>query len=105
SALSMPQFALEAFPAGALVGALLGIGLLARSQELTVMRASGMSKLRLSASALISAGLLIGTSLLMGEFLAQPLGQLADERKAFAKYSNISFAGAGGAWLRDGDTI
>jgi lipopolysaccharide export LptBFGC system permease protein LptF len=60
SAMSVPQFALESFPAGALVGALLGIGVLARSQELTVMRASGMSKLRLSAAALISAGLLIG---------------------------------------------
>jgi lipopolysaccharide export system permease protein len=105
SALSMPQFALEAFPAGALVGSLLGIGLLARSQEITVMRASGMSKLRMSVSVLISAGLLIGIALLVGEFLAQPLGQLADERKAFAKYANISFAGAGGAWLRDGDTI
>ena len=107
SALSMPQFALEAFPAGALVGSLLGIGLLARSQEITVMRASGMSKLRLSASVLISAGLLIGIALVTGEFLAQPLGQLADERKAFAKYANISFAGAGagGAWLCDGDTI
>jgi lipopolysaccharide export system permease protein len=64
-----------------------------------------MSKLRLSASVLISAGLLIGIALVTGEFLAQPLGQLADERKAFAKYANISFAGAGGAWLRDGDTI
>jgi len=105
AAMSIPQFALESFPAGALVGALLGIGLLARSQELTVMRASGMSKLRLSFAVLISAGVLIGSALLIGEFLAQPLAQLADERKAFAKYSNISFAGAGGAWIRDGDTI
>jgi lipopolysaccharide export system permease protein len=103
--MSVPQFALESFPAGALVGALLGVGVLARSHELTVMRASGMSKLRLAAAAMISAGLLIGVALLIGEFLAQPLSQLADERKAFAKYSNISFAGAGGAWIRDGDTI
>jgi len=105
SAMSVPQFALEAFPAAVLVGALLGIGILARSQELTVMRTSGMSKLRLSVAALISAGLLIGVALLIGEFLAQPLSQLADERKAFAKYANFSFAGAGGAWIRDGDTI
>jgi lipopolysaccharide export system permease protein len=105
SAMSVPQFALEAFPAGVLVGALVGIGILARSQELTVMRASGMSKLRLSFAVLMSAGLLIALALLIGEFLAQPLGQLADARKAFAKYANISFAGAGGAWIRDGDTI
>jgi lipopolysaccharide export system permease protein len=105
SAMSVPQFALEAFPAGVLVGALVGIGILARSQELTVMRASGMSKPQLSLAVLISAGLLIAVALLIGEFLAQPLGQLADARKAFAKYANISFAGAGGAWIRDGDTI
>jgi lipopolysaccharide export system permease protein len=104
SAMTLPQFALESFPAGALIGALLGIGMLARSHELTVMRASGMSKLRLSAAVLASAALLVGIALLIGEFLAQPLGQLADEQKAIAKYSNMSFAGAG-AWIRDGDTI
>ena len=79
SAMSLPQFALESFPAGALIGALLGIGVLARSQEITVMRASGMSKLRLSVAVLISAALLIGIALLTGEFLAQPLGELADD--------------------------
>jgi lipopolysaccharide export system permease protein len=46
----------------------------------------------------------VAIALLIGEFLAQPLGQLADEQKAIAKYSNMSFAGAG-AWIRDGDTI
>ena len=102
--MTLPQFALESFPAGALIGALLGVGVLARSHELTVMRASGMSKLRLSLAVLMSAVALVAVALLIGELLAQPLGQLADEQKAFAKYSNISFAGAG-AWIRDGDTI
>src|SRR6202000_1350655 len=46
AAMTLPQFAVESFPAGALIGALLGIGVFARSNELTVMRASGMSKLR-----------------------------------------------------------
>lgn len=105
SALSTPQFALEAFPAGVLVGALLGIGVLARSQELTVMRASGMSKPRLSASVLFSAGLLIGVSLLLSEYLSQPMAQLADKTKALARYDSISFAGKDGAWVRDGNTI
>jgi lipopolysaccharide export system permease protein len=104
SALSLPQFALESFPAGALIGALLGIGVLARSHELTVMRGSGMSKLRLASAVLLCALLLVAIALLVGEFLAQPLGQLADEQKAYAKYSNMSFAGAG-AWIRDGDII
>jgi lipopolysaccharide export system permease protein len=105
AAMSLPQFAIESFPAGALIGALMGIGIFARSNELTIMRASGMSKTRLSASVLICATLLIGVALLVGEFLAQPLAQLADAQKAFAKYQNVSFAAAGGAWVRDGDTI
>jgi lipopolysaccharide export system permease protein len=105
AAMSLPQFAVESFPAGALIGALMGIGLFARSNELTIMRASGMSKLRLCVSMTISSAPLIGVAMLMGEFLAQPLAQLADAQKAFAKYSNVSFAGTGGAWIRDGDTI
>lgn len=105
SAMSLPQFALESFPAGALIGALLGIGILARSHELTVMRVSGMSKLRLSVAVLFSAALLIGFAMVIGEFLAEPLGQLADQQKAFARFSNVSFAGSGGAWIRSGDTI
>jgi lipopolysaccharide export system permease protein len=105
AAMSLPQFAVESFPAGALIGALMGIGIFARSNELTIMRASGMSKLRLCLSITISSLMPIGIALLMGEFLAQPLAQLADAQKAFAKYANVSFAGAGGAWIRDGDTI
>jgi lipopolysaccharide export system permease protein len=105
AAMSLPQFAVESFPAAALIGALLGIGIFARSNELTVMRASGMSKLRLGLSVLFSATVLMSVALLVGEFLAQPLAQLADAQKAFAKYSNVSFAASGGAWVRDGDTI
>jgi lipopolysaccharide export system permease protein len=105
SLMTVPQFALESFPAGVLIGSLLGIGVLARSHELTVMRVSGMSKLRLSVAALFSAFILVGIAMLIGEFLAQPLGEFADQQKAFARYSNVSFAGAAGAWIRSGDTI
>lgn len=105
SAMNLPQFALQSFPAGALIGALLGVGALARTQELTIMRASGMSKLRLSAAVLFTAAVLVVIAMLIGELLAEPMQQLADEQKAFDRYANISFAGAGGAWLRSGDVI
>ncbi len=105
SLMTLPQFALTSFPAGVLIGALLGIGVLARSNELTVMRVSGMSKLRLSVAVLFSAFVLVGIAMLIGEFLAQPLGELADQQKAFARYADVSFAGSAGAWIRSGDTI
>jgi lipopolysaccharide export system permease protein len=105
SLMSLPQFALQAFPAGALIGALLGIGVLARSHEITIMRAAGMSKARLALSMLGTAAVLVGIEWVMGEYLAPPLGQLADEQKAIARYDNFSFAGGGGVWIRDGNTI
>jgi len=105
SLMTLPQFALESFPAAALIGAMFGIGVLARSHELTVMRVSGMSKLRLSFAVLFSAAILVAIAMLVGEFLAQPLGQLADQQKAFARFSSVSFAGATGAWIRSGNTI
>jgi lipopolysaccharide export system permease protein len=103
--LSVPQFVISALPAGALIGAMLGIGTLARSHELTVMRSAGMSKWRLLGAVLGSGVVLALAALCAGEYLVPPLTQYASERKALAKYDNASFAGAGGAWLRDGSTI
>jgi lipopolysaccharide export system permease protein len=103
--LNIPRFALNAFPAGVLIGSLLGIGVLARNHELTAMRAGGMSRWRLAGAALGCGLLLMGIGLLLGELVAPRLEQMADERKALARFDNVSFAGAGGAWLRDGDLI
>ena len=105
TALNAPRFALESLPAAVLVGAMLGIGALARSNEITAMRAAGMSKRRLVQAALGGGVLLVAVALLVNEYLAPQLEQLGDQRKAFAKYQNISFAGQGGAWMRDGDYI
>jgi lipopolysaccharide export system permease protein len=105
SLLNLPRFALDAFPAGVLIGSMLGVGVLARSHELIAMRASGMSKWRQSGTLLGCGLLLLLGGLVVGEFLAPRLEQLADERKALARYDNLNLAGAGGAWVRDGNLI
>jgi lipopolysaccharide export system permease protein len=105
SALNMPRFALDALPVGTLIGAMLAIGALARSHEITAMRAAGMSKLRLVAAALLAGVVILLLALLTGEYLAPRMEAFAEESKTFAKYSDISFAGRGGAWMRDGNTI
>lgn len=105
SFLNVPRFALNAFPAGVLIGAMLGIGALARSHELTAMRAGGMSKWRLSATSAGCGLLMMLMGLVVGEYLAPRLEQLADERRALARYNNMSLLGAGGAWVRDGNLI
>jgi lipopolysaccharide export system permease protein len=103
--LNLPQQAFELLPITALIGSLLGLGSLARGSELVVIRATGISVARLAGTALLAASLLIGLEVLLGEFLAPPLQVAAREQKAFAKFTNISFGGGGGAWVRDGNLI
>jgi lipopolysaccharide export system permease protein len=41
----------------------------------------------------------------LGEFVAPPLEKYGRQLKVFSKYSEFSFAGNRGTWVRDGDTI
>jgi lipopolysaccharide export system permease protein len=102
--LNLPQLAYELLPITALIGALLGLGSLARGSELTVIRAAGVSIARLASITLLAGLVLVIFEVALGEFLAPPLQQAAREQKAFSKLSNVSFGG-GGAWVRDGDLI
>jgi len=103
--LSLPTYLFQLLPVGALIGALLGLGNLARGSELVVMRASGVTTARfclwLGIAGFILAVLMVG----LGEFVAPPLEKYARQVKTFSKFSEFSFAGKGGAWVRDGDTI
>ena len=104
-ALYLPTYLFQLMPVGALIGAMLGLGNLARGSELVVMRASGVTMTRfciwLGAAGLILALVMTG----IGEFIAPPLEKYARQLKVFSKYSEFSFAGSRGTWVRDGDTI
>jgi lipopolysaccharide export system permease protein len=88
-----------------LIGALLGLGQLARGSELTVMRAAGISVWRIAGSVAMAGVVLTVFAVVCGEFLAPPLQAVAKQQKALAKFSNISFANRGGAWVRDGNLL
>jgi lipopolysaccharide export system permease protein len=104
-ALSLPSHLFDLLPIGTLIGALLGLGSLARGSELVVMRASGVTTARFCAW-LAVAGFILGVAMVgLGEFVAPPLEKYARQLKVFSKYSEFSFAGNRGAWVRDGDTI
>src|SRR5690606_21486844 len=57
--LSLPQQVWELLPIAALIGALTGLGTLARGSEITVIRATGASVARLASAALLAGALLI----------------------------------------------
>jgi lipopolysaccharide export system permease protein len=104
-ALNLPSYLFQLLPVGALIGALLGLGNLARGSELVVMRASGVTTARmctwLGVAGLILALVMVG----LGEVVAPPLEKYARQLKVFSKYSEFSFAGQRGTWVRDGDTV
>ena len=103
--LNLPQQAYELLPITTMVGALIGLGSLARGSELTVIRASGVSVARIAGSALMAGLLMVAAAITLGEFLGPPLQQAAREQKAFMRFSNVSFGTGSGAWVRDGELI
>ena len=103
--LNLPQQVYELMPISVLIGALLGLGTLARGSELTVMRAAGISVWRIAGSVSMAGVILMVVALICGELLAPPMQDMAKRQKALSKFSNISFASRGGAWVRDGNLL
>lgn len=104
-ALTMPQYAFDMLPIAALIGSLLALGNLARSMELIVIRAAGVSVIRIGLW-VFSAGLLLMVSTwVLGEYVAPPLTQYARQMKTFAKFQDYSISANRGAWAKDGNTV
>ncbi len=102
---NLPQQVYQLLPITALIGSLIGFGQLARSSELTVIRATGISVARLAGTALLAAALLIAFEGAIGEFVAPQLQEAANQQKAFSQFNSVGFGGGTGAWVRDGDLI
>jgi lipopolysaccharide export system permease protein len=104
-ALRIPRLIFQMLPAAALLGALLSLGNLAVHSELVVMRASGVSKLRLIGSVGIAGLVLLTLMALLGESLAPSLGAYARQVRSQALLDSVDIANAQSAWMKDGDLI
>jgi lipopolysaccharide export system permease protein len=104
-AMNLPQGAFDTLPIASLIGALLALGNLARSMELTVIRAAGVSTLRLAMWVGSAGVVLMVMTALLGEFVAPQMVQYGRQMKTFEKFHDYSMAGNRGAWAKDGDTI
>jgi lipopolysaccharide export system permease protein len=104
-ALTLPGQAFFLFPLAAVVGTLVGLGVLASSSELTVIRVSGLSSARISL-AVMKAGLLLAVlSMLIGEFVAPYAERLAQQRRSVAMTDQLSLNANYGFWVRDGKSF
>lgn len=100
----LPSQLYQLFPMLALLGGLLGLGALASSNELTVIRAAGISVRRILLAVLKMALWMMLTVGLVGEFVAPPLEQEAHRQRARALHLDTGLQGKGGLWMRDGTT-
>jgi lipopolysaccharide export system permease protein len=100
--LSLPKRIYEIFPTSVLLGSLLSLGALAGNSELTVMRASGLSIMRIVRSVLQAGFVLVVFVALVGEILVPISERQAKTIKAVGLQQKISLGGQHGFWLRDG---
>lgn len=103
--LTLPGSFYEFIPFAALIGCMLGLGQLATSSELVVMRAAGVSIGRLTWVAMKPALLIALLGFVLGEYLAPRTDQLAETQRAMAQNPGESFSGRHGVWNREGNTF
>lgn len=101
--LTLPGWMVELAPAMALLGAIVGLGELAAGQELIVMQALCVSRVRIAWSVLKTGILVMLAVVGVQEFVAPTLNQLAFERRTQA-ISGIE-ATRRGFWSRDGQRV
>ena len=103
--LHIPQNIYELFPMAALLGTMLGLGALSKKSELVIIRASGVSRLRISLAVIKSAAMLIVLVVIVGEIIAPPALEYANQTRLKALASQLSLNTDYGLWARDGDTF
>lgn len=91
------------FPMAVLLGALIGMGMLASNSELVVMQASGMSRLQITLSAMKTALPLMLMVMALGEWGAPIAEQKANELQAIKLSGGSLIKSHRGVWAKDGD--
>lgn len=103
--LTLPRMAYQVFPVSALLGALVGVGGLAASNELVAFRTAGISRLRLALAALAGTLLLTLPVMIMGEWVAPAAEQQARAFRLSEKVGTAIIGGPRGVWMRDGVNV
>lgn len=101
--LSVPKDIEIFFPMAALLGALLGLGMLAQRSELVVMQASGFTRMQIAASVMKTAIPLVLLTMTIGEFVAPQGEQMARNYRAQQLVGESLLSTQNGLWAKDGD--
>ncbi|KAF1708971.1 LPS export ABC transporter permease LptG [Pseudoxanthomonas kalamensis DSM 18571] len=104
-AYTVPRRAYILFPTAAVIGALMGLGQMAASSELTALRALGLSRKRLSVSVAVALALLTGLMVVSMETVGVWGQQQAIALKATARSGDVAVARYSGLWAREGNVF
>src|SRR3990167_8328831 len=97
----LPADLYQLFPMAGFLGCLIGLGRLASSSQLIVMRTSGVSIAGITLSVIKAAIMMMLIVTLIGEWIAPKLEAQAAHMKSLALSHEVGFKALGGIWLRD----
>lgn len=101
--LTTPSRVYEMLPMSALIGCLIGLGTLASSSELTIMRAAGVSLGRIVVAVMKPMLVLMLVGVLIGEYVAPWSENIAQATRASAQGAGEAQSSKRGLWHRQGD--
>lgn len=99
--LTLPRRLYEFVPLSSLIGCLLGLGILASSSELTVMRAAGISTLGIILSVMKPVVLIIACAVSLGEFVVPETEQRAQSYRQVLLSGDKAINTSSQVWHRD----
>jgi len=100
--LSLPRLAYELFPVSALLGSVIGLGIMASNNELLIIRAAGVSLQQIVISVMKAGLVLMILAGLLGEVIAPKSAQYAQALRTKALAQQTTFRTTNGFWTRDG---
>ncbi len=104
-ATTVPRRIYDYLPLAAFIGCLIGLGILANTSELTVMRAAGVSVIRIVWSTMKPALLFVMLGILIGEFVAPHAERIAQTQRALDQGAAESVVAKTGIWHREGNVF
>ena len=102
--LAVPGRIYDFLPFATLIGCLAGLGTLATTSELVVIRSAGVSVLRILWMAIKPVLLITLAGVLCAEYIGPPLKQIAESQRAMALEEDISISRFG-LWHREGNSF
>lgn len=100
-----PRRVYDLLPMSCLLGCIMGLGTMASSSELTVMRAAGVSVFAIVRAIFAPALLLVLIGLALGQYVIPTTEALAESRKSLERWGYSSIVTLSGQWHREGNTF